>query len=172
MIICPNCSHNEMPGALFCSECGAQLVFSDSMNTSAMQPNGNDKRFVSGLEPVKPETLIGDKSRIIVYLVEIGVFLPQQDRLEFTIGRVSEGQPIMPDVDLSPYKAFENGVSRLHVVIRLRDNVLTIMDLGSSNGTHVNGVRLSTSVAHRLAKGDTIALGKFRIQIILNEDQR
>lgn len=78
----------------------------------------------------------------------------------------------MPDVDLSPYKAFENGVSRLHAVIRLRENVLTVMDLGSSNGTHVNGMRLSTNIAHRLTKGDTIALGKFRIQIILNDDQR
>jgi hypothetical protein len=26
MIVCPNCQHKELPGALFCSECGAQLI--------------------------------------------------------------------------------------------------------------------------------------------------
>jgi hypothetical protein len=31
-------------------------------------------------------------------------------------------------------------------------------------------MRLSTNVVHRLSKGDTIALGKFRIQIIVNEE--
>lgn len=61
MIICPNCNHKELPGALFCSECGAQLVFSDSMNTSAIQPNTNDKIFGSGAEPLKPAALNSDK---------------------------------------------------------------------------------------------------------------
>jgi pSer/pThr/pTyr-binding forkhead associated (FHA) protein len=170
MIICPNCNHNEVPGALFCSECGAQLVFSDTMNTSAIQPDVDENKSASGAIPTRPATLKSDKSRIIVYLVDTGKFLPQQDRVDFTIGRVSEGQPIVPDVDLSPYQAFENGVSRLHAVVRFHENVLSIMDLGSSNGTHVNGMRLSTNVAHRLAKGDSIALGKFRIQIILNDE--
>ncbi len=27
MIVCPNCKHQELDGSLFCSECGAQLVF-------------------------------------------------------------------------------------------------------------------------------------------------
>jgi hypothetical protein len=170
MIICPNCSHKEVPGALFCSECGAQLVFYDSMNTSAMQPNADNDLFSPGTIPMKPAIPEADQARIIVYLIDSGQFLPVRDLTEFTIGRISEGQPIMPDIDLSPYKAFENGVSRLHAVVRLRDNVLSIMDLGSSNGTHVNGMRLSTNVVHRLSKGDTIALGKFRIQIIVNEE--
>ncbi len=26
MIICPNCQHKEMSGAVYCSKCGAQLI--------------------------------------------------------------------------------------------------------------------------------------------------
>ncbi len=26
MIICPNCQHKEMSGAIYCSKCGAQLI--------------------------------------------------------------------------------------------------------------------------------------------------
>jgi signal transduction histidine kinase/pSer/pThr/pTyr-binding forkhead associated (FHA) protein len=47
-------------------------------------------------------------------------------------------------------------VSRQHAELRRSDNVFSITDLNSSNGTFVNGVRLQH---HRLASGDQIQLG-------------
>jgi pSer/pThr/pTyr-binding forkhead associated (FHA) protein len=41
------------------------------------------------------------------------------------------------------------------------------MDLGSSNGTYVNGKRLNPNVEHMLGNGDVVALGKLKIQILL-----
>ena len=42
MIICPNCHHKELPGALFCSECGARLISLDYLTTQSLQKAPSD----------------------------------------------------------------------------------------------------------------------------------
>ncbi len=64
--------------------------------------------------------------------------------------------------------AFEHGVSRLHAVIRLVNGEASLMDLGSSNGTYLNGVRLIPNTESPIRHGDLVALGKLKIQIILS----
>jgi pSer/pThr/pTyr-binding forkhead associated (FHA) protein len=100
-------------------------------------------------------------------LLDTGQMMPLNGRNEFTLGRVSEGQPIMPDVDLSPYQAYASGVSRLHAVIKRVTQGVVIMDLGSANGTYVNGKRLSVNVEQVLDHGDVVALGKLKIQVLI-----
>ncbi len=170
MIICPSCHHKEIPGALFCSQCGAQLVLispfdlpKDPMNKNVSNPKQN----ISS-SPIPP-AWTGDV-RISLHLVESGQILPLADRTEFSLGRVAEGQPIMPDVDLTPFKAYENGVSRLHALLRLAEKEVVIIDLGSSNGTYVNGSRIAPNVKHPLRHGDMILLGKLKIQILFSPD--
>jgi hypothetical protein len=102
-----------------------------------------------------------------IHLVDSGQILPLADRAEFTLGRVSEAQPIMPDIDLTPYQAYASGVSRLHAVIRREREQIYVMDLGSSNGTYLNGTRLKPNAAHELHHGDLISLGKLKIQVLL-----
>jgi pSer/pThr/pTyr-binding forkhead associated (FHA) protein len=99
--------------------------------------------------------------------MDSGKILPLASRNEFTLGRLSEGQPIMPDIDLTPYQAYASGVSRLHAVVKREDNRVAVMDLGSSNGTYVNGRRLNPHTEESLSHGDIVALGKLKIQILL-----
>ncbi len=54
-------------------------------------------------------------------------------------------------------------ISRRHAVIRPGDGGIEIEDLGSTNGTYVNGVRIAG--ATRLAGGDTVKLGKSVLQV-------
>jgi DNA-binding winged helix-turn-helix (wHTH) protein len=49
------------------------------------------------------------------------------------------------------------GVSRLHARIRVENGAATLEDLGSKNGTHLNGTRIETATA--LADGDEIRMG-------------
>jgi pSer/pThr/pTyr-binding forkhead associated (FHA) protein len=84
------------------------------------------------------------------------------------MGRLSDNQPIEPDIDLSPFKAFDNGVSRLHAVIRHKEGNVVLVDVGSSNGTYINGVRIQPNTEHPLRHGDIVALGKLKMQIILS----
>jgi pSer/pThr/pTyr-binding forkhead associated (FHA) protein len=92
--------------------------------------------------------------------------LPLADRNEFTLGRVSEGQPVMPDIDLGPYQAFTHGVSRLHAVIRRGVNDVLLSDLASANGTFINGQRLPADEERALAHGDVVSLGSLKLQIL------
>ncbi len=59
-------------------------------------------------------------------------------------------------------------VSRHHVVFRLAEKALEIMDLGSTNGTEVNGHEVTERVAVPLSPGDTIQVGppdlQFRVE--------
>jgi pSer/pThr/pTyr-binding forkhead associated (FHA) protein len=80
---------------------------------------------------------------------------------------VAEGQPILPDVDLSPYDAYAQGVSRLHAALKVTRNRVAIMDLGSSNGTRVNGQKIVPHVDYPLNHSDVIALGKLKLQVII-----
>ncbi len=165
MIICPNCKHQEPSGALFCGECGMQLVRLEGQKTQKINPEANDLKTA----PISENSLSSlSDTWISLHLLDSGQIIPVSDRTEFTLGRISEKQPIMPDIDLTPYNAFDHGVSRLHAVIRLVSGQATVMDLGSSNGSYLNGVRLIANVESPLKHGDLVAIGKLKIQIILN----
>src|SRR5262252_1865402 len=64
------------------------------------------------------------------------------DRFPVILGRSHPGSPIQPDCDLSPFDK-EGRVSRQHASIEWKDGRLFITDLGSTNGTLLNGRPLS-----------------------------
>jgi pSer/pThr/pTyr-binding forkhead associated (FHA) protein len=166
MIVCSNCNHVNMAGAVFCSECGTPLGASDPLTTQNIKTNqiheALKQRPITSAPPL--ETM---NNWVTLHLLDTGQVLPLSERNEFTLGRISEGQPIMPDIDLSPYQAYARGVSRLHAVLKREASHVFLMDLGSSNGTFVNGKRLSPNVDHAISNGDVIALGKLKFQVLL-----
>lgn len=170
MILCPNCQHKEVSGAVFCSHCGAQLLEAETAKTHLIETaegrKANLKQTTSNFRPPPPAAM---DSWLSLHITETGQILTLADRNEFTLGRVAESQPIMPDVDLTPYNAYAHGVSRLHAVIKLINNRVIIMDLGSSNGTYVGGNRLSPYVECPLQHGDFIHLGKLKIQVLFGQ---
>ncbi len=172
MIICPNCQYKEISGALFCSQCGAQFIASVDADLLKAQLTRNNPAVHPGTDPKFAAPAAAPGAWISLHIVESGQILPLAERREFSLGRVSEGQPIMPDIDLTPYNAFDSGVSRLHAVLKKTKNKIVIMDLGSSNGTCVNGIRLAPQVEHVLAHGDTIHLGKLKLQILFSQDEK
>jgi len=169
MIVCSKCKHSNMAGAVFCSECGTPLpaavpVASQGITTAQIRAVFRQKPIPATSAPAPVAAL---NNWVTLHLLDTGQVLPLAERNEFTLGRISEGQPIMPDIDLSPYQAYARGVSRLHAVLKREASHVFLMDLGSSNGTFVNGKRLSPNVDHAIANGDVIALGKLKIQVLL-----
>ena len=57
----------------------------------------------------------------------------------------------------------DDEISRRHAVIRPTDGGIEIEDLGSTNGTYVNAVRIEGPT--RLAGGDTVKLGRSVLQV-------
>ncbi len=166
MIICSNCQHENVSGTLFCVECGAQLNGAESLTTQSITQD----QIVDDLQkatPVAEPPSSPANSWLSLHLMDSGKILPLASRNEFTMGRLSEGQPIMPDIDLTPYQAYASGVSRLHAVVKREGDRVVIMDLGSSNGTYLNGRRLAPHTEEPLKHGDVVALGKLKIQVLL-----
>ncbi len=165
MPLCPNCQHRNPVGALFCEECGLQLVASETTITHNIRTNQHDT-FAQVQQATSPQR-IATTAWLTLHLLDTGHLLPLAERSEFTLGRVTENQPILPDIDLTPYQAHAHGVSRLHALLRRKsENLMVIIDLGSSNGTYLKGQRLEPHREYPLSHGDVIALGKLRIQVL------
>lgn len=79
---------------------------------------------------------------------------------EINIGRIDPHRGIRPEIDLSRFDMAAR-VSRRHARIIARDGEFYIEDLGSSNGTVLNGrTRLAPQTPVRLNPGDTIRIGQ------------
>jgi len=169
MILCPKCQHEELVGTLYCSECGAELFHLDVSPPKTVL-YGTESRPGAGAipEPVSnPFSQVKSTALVVFKILETGQTIPLEDGEEFTLGRISGSQPILPDVDLTPYKAYEGGVSRLHATIKIDRDQITITDLGSANGTRINGKKIAAHQAYPLNNEDVLSLGKFKAQILI-----
>ena len=84
------------------------------------------------------------------------IVLPNGDRFALTESVISVGRH--PDSNLV---LADPNVSRNHAEIRPQGERYVVVDLGSTNGTRVNGVRVDTQV---LQDGDDIAFGNTRMR--------
>src|SRR5690606_28110502 len=87
-------------------------------------------------------------------------------RKDTIIGRSDNLTEYIPDLDFTPYGAYRLGLSRRHAILRRADNRLEIMDLGSRNGTLINGERLRPKETRILQDGDVLHLGNLRLLMI------
>lgn len=87
-------------------------------------------------------------------------------RKDIIIGRSDNITDYIPDLDFTPYGAYRLGLSRRHAILRRSDNRLEIMDLGSRNGTLINGERLQPKETRVLQDGDILHFGNLRLQFI------
>jgi CheY-like chemotaxis protein len=81
------------------------------------------------------------------------------------IGRGDPQTGVYPDVDLGPHGAQSNGVSRQHAAVIAKDNRIKIKDLGSVNGTKLNGFTLEANQEYRLRHGDSLEIGQLKLQV-------
>jgi CheY-like chemotaxis protein len=81
------------------------------------------------------------------------------------IGRSDPLTGVYPDVDLGPHGAQSNGVSRQHAAVIAKDNRIKIKDLGSVNGTKLNGFTMEANQEYRLRHGDSIEIGQLKLQV-------
>lgn len=58
----------------------------------------------------------------------------------------------------------DESVSRMHAIIEVTDGVVSLVDLGSTRGTFVNGQRITKAT---LQSGDSLQLGNLRLEIAI-----
>lgn len=84
-------------------------------------------------------------------------------RDQLVIGRRSSAAEV--DVDLTPYEAFEKGISRCHARIEVSGDRVMLRDMHSINGTRLNGEKLTAEHVYELHDGDIIQLGMLLVRI-------
>jgi hypothetical protein len=145
-------------GTLFCEECGRNLlnVEAATLPTKQIQLETGDfgARATWGTARFEQDAVI------IMHVRDAAEPITLSPEKRLVIGRLDTSSSQKPDVDLSPFGAIEKGVSRLHAAIYRNDDTLTIIDMGSSNGTHLNGQRLIPQQPRVLRDGDEIRLGQ------------
>lgn len=159
MIICEHCHHKNPIGELFCQECGKSLV---GLKVSATVPT---RTINTDLDEVSAKSTwgsatVGRTMSILFHISESSEPVVLSPTKRITLGRADSNNENNPDVDLVPYGALEKGVSRQHAAIELNEDTLLLFDVGSSNGTYLNGQRLLPNQPRVLRDGDEVRLGK------------
>ncbi|MDZ4764948.1 MAG: FHA domain-containing protein [Chloroflexota bacterium] len=166
MRLCPTCAHKNREGSLFCEECGQNLLLAVTATVSTKQINSTNEltSFASwGNAKFDKDT------RIMLHIRDVSDPLSFSPDKRILLGRYDGSGVQKPDLDLTPYGALEKGVSRIHAAIYRADDTLTLVDMGSSNGTHLNGQRLMRDQPRVLRDGDEIRLGKLIAHIYFKQ---
>ena len=169
MIECPSCGRKHRPGTLFCSEYGVYLPTGGPLRT---EPLPDEELPVSRANPWVSEQVGEDQvSPTPLYLKVVSndrqIQLPSA--AEVHIGRLDAAHGIFPDLDLTTDGGLEGGVSRRHCKIHQRGSTYLVEDVGSANGTFLNGQRLTPYLPHVLKDGDELQMGTVKLQVVLQE---
>lgn len=128
--------HARDEGYSFLGPVEVELVADDTLRTGTFQLRGRMREGPSG-------TGAGS------------LLLPNNDR--YVLGDHSIVIGRMPECDIT---IMDSNVSRRHAEIQPRGDGFVVVDLGSTNGTRVNGVRVSE---RELQDGDELAFGNTRM---------
>jgi len=169
---CTVCPITHVPNSVFCSECGVYLLQGRELGTKPLDMTQlkwlGESRSPRASEPSRRDTrpltirpCIASRAGNSNQTRDLLVSLAKPVRL----GRLDPGQDIYPDIDLTDDLAQEHGVSRVHACIFRRGQDVAVEDMGSTNGTLLNGNRLAPYLPERLKDGDRLQLGKLMIEI-------
>lgn len=121
--------------------------------------------------PFKPEPEVETDSQPWSIILEAMTEDPQIFGVDVrglvVVGRSDPNSSEQPDLDLAPYGAFKQGVSRRHAVFMPTRQGLTLLDLDSTNGTWVNGISLGAGQKSRIRTGDIIEFGSLKLRVRL-----
>jgi hypothetical protein len=158
---CPSCGASV--SGRFCETCG---------HDSALPPPATPPQSADAVAPVVWTAVVAaDREfyeRVLARggpdTVDFPQYFPERRitlRHDTTlIGRHNRDQGVDPEIDLGLQPA-DRGVSTQHAVLTVRDSALSVTDLGSTNGTSLNGSEqlLANGAEVPLADGDRIHVG-------------
>ena len=104
--------------------------------------------FVEGEEELAPQPAVGERGSLVRLADGVSTALAKPS---VTIGRLPECDVVVDDA----------GVSRQHARIRRTESGFVLTDLGSTNGTMVNGEPIQE---HVLEHGDRITIGETELE--------
>ena len=165
MITCQACNQSTSAKFANCEHCGEPLPGFEQESTMIFSREDVEaakaQKAWSSAQLSEGHTItvqIGDEHK--------NIRLPTDGDSVVTMGRFDGAQGDIPDVDLTEFKAGDFGVSRLHAEIRVQGDMVQVKDLDSTNGTFVNGQRVSSTEWRIVRDGDELHLGTLVLKLI------
>jgi hypothetical protein len=162
-VLCPSCGSDNLPGTLFCLQCGTYLPSGGPLRTEPLPEQ------VDG-DPAEPHR-VGMEQEEASKMVQFNVVVQNTRRTvslsadrEIVVGRLDAAHGIFPELDMTPDSGLEGGVSRRHARIYVREGVCFIEDLDSTNGTFLNGERITPYLPYAFQDGDVLTFGTLRLE--------
>lgn len=150
---CIECGHDNLEGTLICDDCGFPIVKATSLLALS-----HPEQAVAGI--TRNTVMLSDNSDVLLEFIGFDDRVEIRPNFRTVFGRQDKDAKNNPDVDLTPFGAFEKGVSRVHAALIRHEASLTLLDLGSSNGTLINGRRVNPNQPRVVQDGDEIAFGQ------------
>jgi pSer/pThr/pTyr-binding forkhead associated (FHA) protein len=173
MQLCPNCGHQNRAGIVFCENCGASLIGKAPLDTKSLDQSSEEEKAQLGVDSsiltdvkIQGVSTFNEGSSLRLEIEGSPESILFKPKPETIFGRRDPATGAMPDIDLTPFAGYRMGVSRRHAAIRYGEGqTLDLWDLGSSNGTFLNGQRLSAHRPYRMHDGDELRLGQMVIKV-------
>ncbi len=172
MPFCSQCGSENSSNARFCSQCGTPLaaasspaapaagggaepVAHDSTQTitfggAASKPDADERASLAPADAAAVDALPAGSALLVTQRGPGAGSRYLLDRDLSTVGRHPESEIFLDDIT----------VSRRHVEFRRTGEGFRVHDVGSLNGTYLNGDRVDDAL---LQNGDEVRIGKFRL---------
>jgi predicted RNA-binding Zn-ribbon protein involved in translation (DUF1610 family) len=159
---CPNCGKTNQKHEVFCYSCGQLLEPTKGAFDTKHFGDSDSSLFKD--DYFGPDSVLALRVRGSAANYETR---PQLRDHELVIGRSTSGSAMAPDIDLADHQGGDLGVSRLHLSIKYdgEHNTVHVADLGSANGSFINGQKLHPKESRVLRHGDELRLGKLMLKI-------
>jgi pSer/pThr/pTyr-binding forkhead associated (FHA) protein len=108
---------------------------------------------------------LAENAEVLLHVAEAQNPIRLSNNEKNVIGREDLENNNHPDINLVPYGGLEKGVSRVHAMLERTEDTLTLTDVGSSNGTYLNGQRLVRDQPRVVRDGDEIRFGNLVARI-------
>lgn len=117
--------------------------------------------------PSPNRKLFDSSAPILLQFLPTGICRSMSVQQPVTLGRQSSTTPDAPEslLDLNYLNAQQHGVSRRHCLLRPQGNRLVVIDLSSTNGTHLNDQSLEPYTEYTVQHGDRLILGTLHLMV-------
>ena len=145
-MFCTNCGHPNRDDARYCARCGRPLEDDATLSLTPIEAEEeHSEEFPLRHDELEP----GQGLLAVKRGPNAGSTFVLDDEVR-TAGRNPESDVFLDDIT----------VSRKHAQFERRDGVWFVKDVGSLNGTYVNGRSVDEA---RLTSGDEVQIGRFKL---------
>ena len=125
----------------------------------------DNQKFDSQAKPLAGNALLQNHTTVLLALMDSDILLSVDLADRVIIGRQDFETNEKADIDLMPYGGRDRGVSRRHAALYRTNHTVSLVDLNSTNGTYLNGVKLAADQPRLLREGDEVRFGSMRFHI-------